>query len=127
MERTSRGSSTTTSGYEDDLGGSNGVENNRNSPSNGMKRAISQHLQDFDENASFVGDYGSTFGLDRDPEHCESVSRKETSEQESDSDGGSYDSGTSGVEGRYTLPLNESWENVDSSQAVLPQHRPTDI
>ena len=118
-----RTSSTSTSGYGGDLGGSNGVEDNRRSPSDGKKRAISQHLQDFDENASFVGDYGSSFGLDATSEHNNSRRKQ----QESDSDDGSYDSGTSGVEGRYTFPPSGSWENIDPSQVVAPQHQATDI
>ena len=96
---------------------------NRSSPSDAKKRAISQHLQDFDENASFIGDYGSTFGLDDVTEHCDPT--RESSRH--DSDEGSYDSGTSGIEGRYTLPPSGSWDNIDPSQVVAPQHRPTDV
>ena len=116
-------SSTSTSGYGEDVGGSNDADGRRSSgkSSDEKKRAISQHLQDFDENASFVGGYGSTFGLDLEPDPLDTVSPHvddvaKLSSRTSDS--GSYDSGTSGIEGRYTLPHpeNGSWENIGEDE-----------
>ncbi|XP_076809003.1 uncharacterized protein LOC143452060 isoform X1 [Clavelina lepadiformis] len=118
------GTSTSTSGYGDENGGRNAVENGSDdelSPDE-KERAINKHLHDFDENASFVDEYGSTFGLDGadPPVLVESEARQSpfdnTTSEDNESDNTSIGSGASGVEGHYSL--THSWDEIDPNQPV---------
>lgn len=119
-------SATTTSGYSDTGNGRNDteVDGTQQSPPSGRERAITKHLQDFDENASFLGEYGSTFALDNAPPPRPIEVEARTSPfdgsdvEESYSDASSIDSGASGREGRYTLPHSSSWEEIRPHQTV---------
>nr|CAB3262808.1 uncharacterized protein LOC100183527 [Phallusia mammillata] len=118
---------TTTSGYSDQLNGKlpSDIPLTPDSAPEGKERAITKHLQDFDENASFLGEYGSTFGLDTagSPKLVEVEARVSPFDEPHDyqaesDDASSVDSGASGHEGRYTLPHGESWEHIDPTKVV---------
>lgn len=108
-------SATSTSGYSD--GGRhsmahssahNSSGNHSNSGDSERGRAMSRHLRDFDENASFVGEYGSTFGLERDPDEIveAEASRSpfdETADDDDRSDAASIESGDSAIEAKYRV------------------------
>ena len=107
-------SATSTSGYSD--GGRqsitrssvhNSSANHSNSGDSERGRAMANHLRDFDENASFVGEYGSTFGLERDPDEIieAETSRSPFDETADDdrSDVDSIESGDSAIEAKYRV------------------------
>ena len=127
-EENRRKSSTSTSGYGGDNAGSNSRSKNRRS-SDGKRRAISQHLQDFDENASFVGGYGSSFGLDQHRSDSATPNSEEYSSDHGNTDVESDNDRVSAIEGGYTLPHDRknSWEVINPDQVVEPHLRPTNI
>uniref|UniRef100_H2Y8C9 Ig-like domain-containing protein n=1 Tax=Ciona savignyi TaxID=51511 RepID=H2Y8C9_CIOSA len=119
-------SSTSTSGFSDDENGRNFHERRSSSANSSKERAITKHLNDFDENASFCDDYGSRFGLDdvgsSKPSLVEVEARESPfdgsmnkAESEDFSDTSSVGSGDTVEERRYPITHHpdESWEHLD--------------
>ena len=87
-----------------------------------------QHLQDFDENASFVKGYGLTFGIDKISAGSAAI-RTRSSVSNSDTDKDDYQGHPNGFKLHYSLPSQSSsnCEIISPNQVVDAHKSPTDI
>nr|XP_002128809.1 uncharacterized protein LOC100183527 [Ciona intestinalis] len=123
--------STSTSGFSDDGNGKHLNDGRSSSHGSHKERAITKHLNDFDENASFCDEYGSRFGLDDNNISVPNVVEVEARESPFDasmkyqvtddsSETSSIVSGDTVEENRYAIAHHpdESWERIDPMKEV---------